>query len=775
VPAVDEPLETVINASIEHFFYSLPESPEALLTKAHTIHALLVEAFAVGTAVQPGSVKIIREPKPTENSDDYLLFLLIADPCGQLLNLEKQFNAVPYLIADIQQALFKIIFKKFSDALKEMPEDLSKSSNNQQELAATFTSPVTEPSNHTPFVTRMTSRRLSPRSDDSVKKEWSLPYDPLKICQTHLNVSSKDKYWSVNLSISHTIAFPTSTYQHPEWANFRTFPRYGSVLEKNKILEDARRYSEKKATKAIVNHILTHCPFYQKTAGGNEYRQLLKIWVDVEKRITYVPINFALNTDLDNPGFKILVYEYYFAAVMSGKLNITVFENLSPQQKKILKEPAVINLQKNNICSFEEAISITTPLLAFLYNHLYLDMLLQKKISFLTFIKLTKEQLAILNTPAIRNLQSANPQITFHSVINLNANTVKLLSSEFYFNLLVQNKIQFHSLQRLENQEVDRLMLPAITNVLVDFQTISSSIIDLILDPYFNSLIVNKHISIDALENITSQQAANLTQKNIGLLIFKNILPLADALIMLPEKIKILSGQHMSRLLLDGSITLEQARQAPTRLAHRVENHLNVTFYLSINIFDQSNPYLLSFISVCDYLFSRLQGVLQNWPNTNEYSHPETLNSFQIVFQDLCRSHDITENEMLTIFIKLQLSLLKRSQLQFNVHPTSTLVRMKITEAQISKCDTIWRQKFDEILALANEPLSASSTLPFSPGGPCYSRIGMFPNTHQSHFINTSQVQLHLQNLTVFANALATLRQTPAADVVNRNNKRSRS
>lgn len=723
-----------ITQLIENYI-SIPESDPELEIKISQYNTLFENAFAHDPHNK------FREKNLHETNDEYQLFKTTADPCLYLRFLESQYGNKTISINEVQQFIFTFTNNKFNQRLQ--PPKLI------------------NPNNLLGFKTKsLKDIPMIPHASS-----WELPQPDTQMYKTTINERHEFENGGVNVYLD----LVCQIYFSGVTLNLRRkcfYPKKDSMREN--IKRTAIHLGESFATKVISHYLLL-------TLNSPQYRYYNYPLLNQTKLTQGVinvdaPYEAPAGLPASTCGLRLLSLRYYFNLVLSKKIDFSIFENLCPEEIRALKSYAAIRLLEENLCDFNQVKSLKEHVIATLELPGYLEKIMNKEINFSFFSAISPQQSSILALSNIRNLLMIFKNIPFSLIINICQNTLKLISNEFYYNLLILKKIDFFTLHRINDNEADILLYPEVIQQIANLSYVSSSLFKIIIHPDFAIMIKQKALDLRTLESISEEDAQKLLMPFIPELIINDIMSIEVALNMSPEHLKKFSGSRISYLLYQSQISFEQIVLASPDVAAFIERDENVEYYLSSNFFYRNDISLLSFIAFSKSIFNRIEAIALGNPSR---FIDGTIDNKDTIMIHLAWNiqHGITKEEILAGISKLYLIKIAGIIIADQYSPCVDIVnRVNLARAQECQCNSsekknvVWLQAFDAVNHLIQNIKFIPTGVPFIIGGPFYCRTAYPTSGYRGNqFFMPSRIPNLFAQIKTFAEILYSL-SSPTAE-----------
>lgn len=467
--------EIFVTNLIADLLLDLPTEKAQLLRKASQIRQLLAEASAHDSLLKP------RTMKETESTDEYSLFLCMADPETQFKKLENEDHDKAFFVADVQMFIVNYVFSLLKKAAEncQPPLAIAELQWNSKELWLDL---ETKKSASTFFQTKKTID-----IQDAGDYSWDLNYTPgllytAKIYFTH------NELHATHVSLQVTITIPGR-----EENIVRQVPKFhiipGDLTDETEIAFHlstknlAIKRAQEIATKIILEnfyknrikpklnwdalpliYLLILNPFYYDLFSKNQFQPTDYLHLPlIQLRTLSTPAIINLlktkKLDLDTatkitiPQFQLLKIIYYNDKVINGTINLNEILNLAKATAQVLVLPAVINLQLRGILSFEQAKKINLFTAQLLCIQFYFDQIIDEAaLQTLTCeTEQERDNLSHENTIMLITLE----KIPLSVAKALSPAKMRFISDDILFHQFLRGKISLTDIQELTDERAE--------------------------------------------------------------------------------------------------------------------------------------------------------------------------------------------------------------------------------------------------------------------------------------------------------------------------------
>lgn len=154
----------------------------------------------------------------------------------------------------------------------------------------------------------------------------------------------------------------------------------------------------------------------------------------------------------------LLTYQYYLNMIIkTNKIGFFQIRNIKSSELEILTNPVVIHGLERDLFNFQKAKLFSMAQVKLLSNFYYSKLIFSKELS----INLSQEECKNLILPATVNLVQMG-KIKLNDAIKMSVHSRSLLANEFYYNLLVRDKLAFSQINSLKEGEASIYLNPVI-------------------------------------------------------------------------------------------------------------------------------------------------------------------------------------------------------------------------------------------------------------------------------------------------------------------------
>lgn len=630
----------------------------------------------------------IRERNADETLDQYQLYLIIANPCGQFLGLETQGNDATFRVEDVQTTIIEhidtFVFTELMThyiPLEVMPENW---------LIGT------------PWEKDKINFALTNNSTNKeVFKSQNFISDPYVANNYNLDLPKFGDMYEAKIVQSEISGFDTVTENNEE----RIVPWVYPILN----LDINVHLPFSTLPKKLENFI----DFPQKETAEEIEAERIRItrvaMVRAEKEVAKILLLFL---DYDPESYRnadaLLTYRYYFEGIYNETISEDALDNMQPAEIYNLRSRSVISLLQNNIFDISTARQLSQALLGLLEVPYYHNAIIEKKITFESLSQVTDEQIKILRLPSIVNLQTRNAQITFDFVKNISQAAAQLLADSNYFERSANNRIDIAALQKITEIQKDALLSTDIMQVL--FNDPTGQVLKLVLDANFTYLYSNEKEWLSQLKELSSQQINNLLLFGITYLMALSKLTLGTLLAAPQWKIEFISSH--SPLIWSGQISLEQCLFINESTAREFNSNKTATYQIINNDnYDRNHIHSLALITWAVHFYIRLD---QPCDNPLMPVDEDKIQLIKMDFCDICATiptdneisaQEILLSEIMRLFLKKMVHDAKNN----HAHGLDNVIDI-IEEAITKDLDPAaeprhrrWKDVFDIVIGMTTE------------------------------------------------------------------------
>lgn len=457
----------IIDATLSDFL-DFPEDAESLQNAIIQLQKIFFETRSSTTL------------KGTENADYERLHNCFIQPTEYLLNLEKQHGNIT--IKEVQQYIFDLITAKIKKAANAAQVNFTSLNWGAIPAAALVEK-------------RFVSRTLPVREEDNPNPYFIKP--PHKIFTFNFNHHTQphpEKPRTTIKGIQITITLHLEKDKKP--------------LEKLYFIDYVTLFQ--KIDKQFKDKKQNHSIYYRIEHNELETQDSAEVLnAIVEQYISDFILQF-LNIPSENisAGFKKLIsHAYFYEALQAKKIPASEITQITSGEAEIFSNEAVINLHKAGY-SLALLKRLSPSAVTLLTIPLYMAWFKSKKIN-VSQLNVTPEEVRNLTLPCVIHLLQREKLALTHA-LSLTPPTKVIIADEFYFTLIIQDKIKFTDIEKINNLEKNkleerdrkRLLSERIINI-KEAINLSNKVISLLnLHPGLANIVKKRYIHPYELEKI---------------------------------------------------------------------------------------------------------------------------------------------------------------------------------------------------------------------------------------------------------------------------------
>lgn len=328
---------------------------------------------------------------------------------------------------------------------------------------------------------------------------WQMPASPEKMYGIQLSQARTLRELQVEIRIDLPDSKPMhgETIRYPEGLRF-DYEEDEFVREKH---DEIRQAAEKKVSEVLL----------RKLADSGKME--------------------ASQADLATEAFQnLLVYKFYFAAILEGKFPIRKLLNVSARHLEILTEPAIMALLREAKCDLESAKNLQQGEFALCKEPYYSQKILQGLMAFQEIQGVSREQSFILNLPSIIYLQKQG-KINFSQAKAIPVNALPFFRNQLCLQMLMKDQIPLDVIQPLRRSQAS-----------------------LLAHDYYAGEVFNGRLKVDPINTWTEDQIERLLLPPLIELQAKRGLSLNAAMNASPVTLRLLKDEDYSHLVLKGEL-----------------------------------------------------------------------------------------------------------------------------------------------------------------------------------------------------------------------------
>jgi hypothetical protein len=614
MPLQDSHLQ-YIASGLEVYFYDLPVEIE--IFKIRTLQLKYI--FENGVAIPLGSPLFAKQTAMTD--EDYELLELVANP--QLkLNLENPADS--FSVHDVEVALLDYAGTQLSKHFLEhnFPPEVAALwdiSETKTKIAANKSVPFKVPRIEPALQTGTEGWELPPTTDRLYTAELVTISRQLSVDNFYVYLELK-----ITIHLQHELLWPIVITEPFNMTN----------------------HTE------VKEEIVRKCAMLAEGIVGQVLMLLLQSALTPQEMLTFsrVPAEGYSLDDWKEDGFNLLTYPFYFQRVGSKQLDPNLFYDLEPDTITSLRSQAVMDLQHYDIIDFTVAKMLPADLVWLFEVPIYLNAIIAQVIPITVFFELTLEQKKVLRLPCVINLQIRNSVFDFSIVKKLPLAGAQILFAEVYYLKLLNHQILFSSIEEITPQRRDILLDERLIGVLQTVNIITPAMLKMIYHPTYFELICTKKINIVSLIPFTEQQADTLIKYDISNLIQHNVLSFAEASALQDTALEGLLLSFVNFCLLGNKLRLTQVlacQQAtlksfdswPQSMAKLIDNRFIPTEHNRI----------IALLVWCETFTKQINSLAVPPEEVDNNAH---IHSLRLQILEVCDSDRLDINELLAYTIK---------------------------------------------------------------------------------------------------------------------------